>query len=68
MDEQMYEDRASMPVYQSTDLDFDAARAAWERQQDQSAAYANYCREMAEDAPECMEPDEPVQLRQEGEW
>lgn len=28
----MYESRDAMPWYQSADLDFDAARAAWERQ------------------------------------
>jgi hypothetical protein len=32
MDEKMYEDRASMRVWQSADLDWDAARAEWERQ------------------------------------
>ena len=32
MDEQMYESRDAMPWNQSADLDFDAARAAWERQ------------------------------------
>ena len=31
-DETHYESRESMPVYQSADLDFDAARAEWERQ------------------------------------
>jgi len=67
MDERMYESRDACPWYQSEDLDFDAARAEWERQQDQSAAYANYLAETAEDAPERMELDYPVQLRQEGE-
>ena len=47
-DETHYESRESMPWNQFADLDFDAARAAWERQGEQSAAWADYCQDMAE--------------------
>ena len=42
----MYESRDSCPWYQSEDLDFDAAQAAWERQGQppgEPPGEANYC-------------------------
>jgi hypothetical protein len=79
-DETHYEDRESMPWYQSTDLDFDAARADWERQR-QADGWADYVADMVErqaaDDAELLalqERDEarqagcwPVRMRQEGE-
>lgn len=50
MDEQMYEDRASMPVYQSTDLDFDTARAEWEREQPDRPALTDTPEQIARSA------------------
>jgi len=44
----MYESRDANPYYQSADLDFDAAQAAWERQGEGATAEVEHLRSDAE--------------------